>query len=161
YKPTDYKASGTWDVSIGSGAFTYSVPVTLPPPPVGGAPSLGWGYNSQSVDGMTSATNNQASTEGLGWSLNSSYIERRYRTCPNDGQGTQNQDMCWDSPYGGTGSGHEADGIYDIVLNGTSSVLVADATVAGEFHLQDDPGWMVKHYTGITPNNGDDNGEWW
>ncbi|HEX5144709.1 MAG TPA: hypothetical protein VFW21_12655, partial [Mycobacterium sp.] len=162
FKPTDFKASGAWDVSIGSGAFTYSVPVALPPPPVGKAPSLSWDYNSQTVDGMTSATNNQAAREGIGWSLTSSYIERRYRTCADDGSATPaNGDLCWDSPYGGTDGGHAADGIYDIVLNGVSSVLVADPQVSGEYHLQDDPGWLVQHKTGAANGDTDGGGEWW
>jgi RHS repeat-associated protein len=145
----DYRAStlsptGSWDVSTGSGAFNYSLPVSLPAPAMGSAPSLGLSYNSQSVDGRTSATNNQASWVGMGWDLGVGYIERRYRNCTQDGLKTIG-DMCWDSPN----TAKEPDGaVYVINLNGVTSTLVQDGTGTGSYHVQDDPGWRVQHLTG-------------
>ncbi|WP_328443363.1 polymorphic toxin-type HINT domain-containing protein [Streptomyces sp. NBC_00386] len=144
----DYRAStlsptGSWDVSTGSGAFAYSLPVDLPKPVMGSAPSLAMTYNSQSVDGRTSATNNQASWVGMGWDLSVGFIERRYRNCSQDGTGIG--DLCWDSPNTAT----EPDGaVYVINLNGVSSKLIQDGTGTGSYHVQDDPGWRVQHLTG-------------
>ncbi|MFF4551206.1 RHS repeat-associated core domain-containing protein [Streptomyces sp. NPDC001406] len=145
----DYRAStlsptGSWDVSTGSGAFTYSLPVSLPAPAMGSAPSLALSYNSQSVDGRTSATNNQASWVGMGWDLGVGYIERRYRNCSDDGLKAIG-DMCWDSPN----TSEEPDGaVYVISLNGVASTLVQDNNGTGSYHVQDDPGWRVQHLTG-------------
>ncbi|MEU2065193.1 RHS repeat-associated core domain-containing protein [Streptomyces sp. NPDC013455] len=145
----DYRAStlsptGSWGVATGSGAFTYSLPVSLPAPAMGSAPSLGLSYNSQSVDGRTSATNNQASWVGMGWELGTGYIERRYQNCTQDGL-KDIGDMCWDSPN----SSKEPDGaIYAVNLNGVTSTLVQDNNGTGSYHVQDDPGWRVQHLTG-------------
>ncbi|MET9411551.1 polymorphic toxin type 24 domain-containing protein [Streptomyces sp. NPDC002935] len=142
----DYRAStlsptGSWEVATGSGAFTYNVPIQLPKPAMGSAPSLAMTYNSQSVDGRTSATNNQASWVGMGWDLGVGFIERRYRNCTQDGLDDIG-DMCWDSPNTAT----EPDGaVYVINLNGVSSQLIQDGTGTGSYHVQDDPGWRVQH----------------
>ncbi|MFD0068861.1 hypothetical protein ACFVJ9_49055, partial [Streptomyces sp. NPDC127574] len=144
----DYRAStlsptGSWEVATGSGAFTYNVPVDLPKPAMGKAPSLAMTYNSQSVDGRTSATNNQASWVGMGWDLGVGFIERRYRNCSQDGLKTIG-DMCWDSPN----TAKEPDGaVYVINLNGVSSQLIQDNNGTGSYHVQSDPGWRVQHRT--------------
>ncbi|MFF0837639.1 MULTISPECIES: polymorphic toxin-type HINT domain-containing protein [unclassified Streptomyces] len=144
YRASTLSATGSWDVATGSGAFTYNLPINLPTPAMGSAPSLGLSYNSQSVDGRTSATNNQASWVGMGWDLGAGYIERRYRNCTDDGL-TGIGDMCWDSPN----TADEPDGaVYVISLNGVSSTLVQDNNGTGWYHLQDDPGWRVQHLTG-------------
>ncbi|MEU3839248.1 RHS repeat-associated core domain-containing protein [Streptomyces sp. NPDC028635] len=144
YRASVLSPSGSWNVSVGSGAFTYSLPVDIPKPPAGVAPELSLQYNSQSVDGRTSATNNQASPLGMGWDLSVGYIERRYRNCADDGL-THIGDLCWDSPN----SGKEPDGaVYVINLNGHNTQLIQDNTGTGSYHLQDDPGWRVQHLTG-------------
>ncbi|MFF0045205.1 hypothetical protein OG987_24530 [Streptomyces sp. NBC_01620] len=147
----DYRAStlspaGSWNVSTGSGAFTYNLPIQVPKPPTGNAPSLGLSYNSQTVDAMTSAENNQASSSGLGWDLGIGFIERRYRSCQDDGTGTGwVGDLCWDSPN----STKEIDGaVYVINLNGVTSELIQDNDGTGWYHVKDDPGWRVQHLTG-------------
>ncbi|WP_078652672.1 RHS repeat-associated core domain-containing protein [Streptomyces sp. NRRL F-525] len=147
----DYRAStlsptGSWNVSKGSGAFTYSLPIDVPKPPAGTAPSLSLNYNSQSVDGMTSAVNTQAGMAGLGWDLGIGFIERRYRGCQDDGTGTGwVGDLCWDSPNSTT----EPDGaVYVINLNGVTSQLVQDNDGTGWYHVLDDPGWRVQHLSG-------------
>ncbi|MEU6087622.1 RHS repeat-associated core domain-containing protein [Streptomyces sp. NPDC047085] len=144
YRATPLRPSGSWNVSQGSGAFTYSLPIQVPAPPTGSAPSLSLTYNSQSVDALTSAENTQAGQEGLGWDMSAGFIERRYRPCASDGIPTVG-DLCWDSPNSTT----EPDGaIYTINLNGHSSTLVQDNDGTGWYHLQDDPGWRVQHLTG-------------
>lgn len=158
YRATGLAPTGAWAVTPGSGAFTYSVPVAMPPPPYGSAPQLSFNYDSQSTDGMTSATNNQPDLVGLGWSLSRSYIERHYRACSDDGAADTVGDLCWDSPNATAGT-DPANADYTIVLNGVASELVKDPTVANVFHLVDDPGWRVQHLTGGA--NGDNDGEYW
>ncbi|MFG2605745.1 RHS repeat-associated core domain-containing protein [Streptomyces sp. NPDC048514] len=144
YRASTLSPSGKWDVSTGSGAFTYDLPITVPKAPFGATPNLSLSYNSQSVDGRTSATNNQASWAGIGWDLNVGYIERKYKNCSQDVNNTVG-DMCWQSPNHGT----EPDGAeYTISLNGVDSALVQDGNGTGSYHVQDDPGWRVQHLTG-------------
>src|SRR5690349_7939089 len=56
-----------WVAGGSSGAFTHSYPISVPPVPGGLEPHVSLDYQSQSVDGLTSATNNQASWTGDGW----------------------------------------------------------------------------------------------
>ncbi|MDN0200984.1 RHS repeat-associated core domain-containing protein [Streptomyces sp. S.PNR 29] len=161
YRATPTNQSGKWNVSLGSGAFTYSVPIEVPKPPVGSAPELALNYNSQSIDGRTSASNNQASWVGMGWDLNVGYIERKYKNCIDDGhgpdQGQQWGDLCWDSPN----STDDPNGaVYQITLGGESSELIQDGTGTGSFHMKDDKGWKIQHLKG-SPNNPDNTDEFW
>ncbi|WP_139238082.1 SpvB/TcaC N-terminal domain-containing protein [Streptomyces pini] len=143
YRATPLNQASSWDVSTASGAFTYSVPIQLPRPPMGEAPELALRYNSQNVDGRTSASNNQSSWTGMGWDLNVGFIERRYKNCTQDGHPTFG-DLCWDSPN----SVEEPSGaVYVINLDGVSSNLVQDNTGTGSYHVQDDPGWRVQRLT--------------
>ncbi|MFG2355542.1 RHS repeat-associated core domain-containing protein [Streptomyces sp. NPDC048521] len=156
YRASSLKPSGSWNVSVGSGAFTYNLPIEAPKPPAGSAPSLALSYNSQSVDALTSAQNTQANWAGLGWELGGiGFIERRYRGCQDDGTGTGwVGDLCWDSPN----STNEPDGaVYVINFNGISSNLVQDNNGTGSYHVQDDPGWRVQHLTG---GHGSDDEYW-
>ncbi|MEU1406345.1 polymorphic toxin-type HINT domain-containing protein [Streptomyces sp. NPDC005728] len=156
FRASSLKPSGSWNVSIGSGAFTYNLPIQTPKPPAGTAPALALSYNSQSVDALTSAQNTQASWAGLGWELGGvGFIERRYRGCQDDGTGTGwVGDLCWDSPN----STNEPDGaVYVINFNGVSSTLVQDGNGTGSYHVQDDPGWRVQHLTG---GHGSDDEYW-
>ncbi|MBA5224554.1 hypothetical protein H1X69_24590 [Streptomyces griseoaurantiacus] len=156
----DYRAStlsptGSWSVATGSGAFNYSLPIQLPTPPMGAAPPLAMSYNSQSVDGRTSASNNQASWVGMGWDLSVGFIERRYRNCTQDGLSTIG-DLCWDSPN----STKEPSGaVYVINLNGVSSELIQDNTGTGSYHVKDDPGWRVQRL--FDGHGGSRDGEYW
>jgi RHS repeat-associated protein len=156
----DYRAStlsptGSWEVSTGSGAFTYNLPVQLPTPPTGSAPPLAMTYNSQSVDGRTSASNNQASWAGMGWDLNVGFIERRYRNCTEDGLPTIG-DMCWDSP---NSTAEPSGAVYVISLNGVTSELIQDNTGSGAYHLKDDPGWRVQRL--FNGHGAGRDGEYW
>lgn len=94
YAATSLSPSGSWSSSGNTGAFTYSYPVTAPESVGGDAPQVALSYNSASVDGRTSATNNQASWVGDGWEYSPGFIERSYRACADDGQSGDN-DECW------------------------------------------------------------------
>ncbi len=159
YRATDLAPTGAWSVAPGSGDFTYSVPIQLPAPPYGSAPKLSLNYDSQSVDGLTSATNNQAGPAGMGWSLSGSYVERHYRLCSDDGGAPSDGDLCWDSPASPAGT-NPGDADYTIVLNGVSSELIQDPSDSTIFHMVDDRGWRIQHLTGLT-GNGDNDGEFW
>ncbi|WRZ92955.1 hypothetical protein OHB54_30245 [Streptomyces sp. NBC_01007] len=153
YRASTLSPSGKWDVSTGSGAFTYDLPITVPKAPFGATPGLSLSYNSQSVDGRTSATNNQASWAGMGWDLSTGSIERRYKACSQDINNTVG-DLCWQSPNHST----EPDGAeYTISLNGVDSALIQDGNGTGSYHVQDDPGWRVQH---LTNGHGADDEYW-
>ncbi|MFE6038976.1 RHS repeat-associated core domain-containing protein [Streptomyces sp. NPDC056452] len=149
YRASPTNPSGKWDVSLGSGAFTYSVPIEVPQPPVGIAPDLALTYNSQSVDGRTSASNNQASWVGMGWDLNVGAIERRYKSCADDGhgpdQGQEWGDLCWASP---NQSADPNGAVYTISIDGITSELIQDNTGTGTYHIKDDPAWRVQKLKG-------------
>ncbi|WP_308010727.1 RHS repeat-associated core domain-containing protein [Streptomyces sp. AC495_CC817] len=156
YRASSLKPSGSWNVSAGSGAFTYDLPIDAPKPPTGSAPSLSLEYNSQSVDSLTSAQNTQANWSGLGWELGGvGFIERRYRGCQDDGTGSGwVGDLCWASPN----AANEVDGaMYVMSFNGVTSPLVQDGNGTGSYHVQDDPGWRVQHLTG---GHGSDDEYW-
>ncbi|MFJ7905387.1 ricin-type beta-trefoil lectin domain protein [Kitasatospora sp. NPDC096204] len=132
YTATDLSASGSW-AQTASGAFTYSYPVTMPPAVTGAAPGVALSYNSQSVDGQTSARNSQASWIGDGWSYSPGFIERSYRPCKSAGI-DKSGDQCW---AGWTAT---------ISLGGRTGELVRDDN--GLYHLQNDDGTRVERLTG-------------
>ncbi|MFI7225178.1 RHS repeat domain-containing protein [Nonomuraea angiospora] len=145
YKATPLAASATWSVGPQSGDFSWNYPMRVPPAIGGDEPTVALGYSSQSVDGRTSATNNQASWVGEGFDLTpGGYIERRYKSCSADGK--QTGDLCWDHDNA------------TLVLNGSAIELVKDAT-GGQWRLKRDDGTRVEHLTGAA--NGDDDGEHW
>ncbi|MGW2046970.1 ricin-type beta-trefoil lectin domain protein [Streptomyces sp. NPDC001858] len=97
-------SSGAWSAGSSSGAFTYSYDVQVPETAGGLMPKVSLGYSSQSVDGRTSATNNQASWIGDGWDYNPGSITRTYANCREDSkkEGSNNKthrtaDLCWGS----------------------------------------------------------------
>ncbi|MBP2337383.1 RHS repeat-associated protein [Saccharothrix coeruleofusca] len=100
YKATSLAPAGSWSAGGSSGDFTYGYPMRVPPAIAGAAPSVSLGYSSQSVDGRTSATNNQATWAGDGWDVSAGgFIERQYKPCSldlggNNGQ-TKTGDQCW------------------------------------------------------------------
>ncbi|WP_405569679.1 RHS repeat-associated core domain-containing protein [Streptomyces phaeochromogenes] len=145
YKATPLAASSTWEAGGSSGTFTWSYPLRTPPAAAGPAPDLNISYDSGSVDGRTASTNNQGSQIGEGFDLTSSYIERKYGSCDDDGQ-DEKYDLCWK---------------YDnasLVLNGKATELVKDDTT-GTWRLKNDDASTVTRRTGA--DNGDDNGEYW
>ncbi|MFR9799264.1 RHS repeat-associated core domain-containing protein [Streptomyces sp. MS06] len=145
YAASPLSASSGWQAGGSSGAFTWSYPLSAPPAAAGPAPQLSLSYDSGSVDGRTASTNNQGGVVGEGFGLTSSYVERSYGSCDDDGQDGK-YDLCWK---------------YDnasLVLNGKSTELVKDDTT-GVWHLEDDDASTVTHATGA--DNGDDDGEYW
>ncbi|WNO76950.1 polymorphic toxin-type HINT domain-containing protein [Streptomyces sp. AM8-1-1] len=84
YKATPLSATGSWTAGGSGGGFSWSYPLTIPAPPAGPAPKIAFSYSSQAVDGKTSVANGQASWIGDGWDYNPGFIERRYRSCPDD-----------------------------------------------------------------------------
>jgi RHS repeat-associated protein len=145
YAASPLSASSSWSAGSSSGAFTWSYPLTTPPAAAGPTPQLALSYDSGSVDGRTASTNNQGTMVGEGFDLTSSYVERSYGSCDDDGQDGK-FDLCWK---------------YDnasLVLNGRSSELVKDDTT-GAWRLKDDDASTVTHSTGA--DNGDNDGEYW
>ncbi|MBS2966721.1 hypothetical protein KGA66_27035 [Actinocrinis puniceicyclus] len=148
FSATSLKPSGSWQAGGASDAFTWSYPLTASPVPGGLSPSLALSYNSQSLDGLTSNTNNQAGTSGDGWTLSDSYIERSYGSCHQNPAGsTQTWDECWSNNNQLTFS-----------LNGHTSTLIKDDT-SGAYHPTDDSNELVTYKTGAV--NGAHGGEYW
>ncbi|WP_020116548.1 RHS repeat-associated core domain-containing protein [Streptomyces canus] len=145
YAASPLSSSSTWNAGGSSGAFTWSYPLSTPPAAAGPAPTLSLSYDSGSSDGKTASTNNQSTQVGEGFGLTSSYIDRSYGACDDDGQDDK-YNQCWK---------------YDnasLVLNGKSSELVKDDT-NGKWRLKNDDASTVTHSTGA--DNGDNDGEYW
>ncbi|WP_166664400.1 RHS repeat-associated core domain-containing protein [Actinophytocola oryzae] len=117
YAATSLSPSAMWQVSGQTGEFMWSYPLPVPPAPGGLSPSLALSYSSGAVDGLTSATNNQASWIGDGWNLWPGFIERGYRSCADDldGTGEKPADLCW----------HSDNAV--LSLNGAGGQLVRDS----------------------------------
>ncbi|MFK0043822.1 RHS repeat domain-containing protein [Streptomyces sp. NPDC090741] len=149
YKATPLQPSGSWTGGGSSGAFTWSYPLTVPAVPGGLQPSVSLGYNSQSVDGKTAASNNQPGWLGDGWSYEPGFIERRYKACDDDKTGGTNAtkvgDQCWFNDNA------------TLSLGGKSTELVHDAATG--WHAADDSGEKIEKLTGAV--NGDNDGEHW
>ncbi|MEV7416886.1 polymorphic toxin-type HINT domain-containing protein [Streptomyces sp. NPDC089919] len=158
YSATPLSASASWEAGGSSGGFTWSYPITVPPAAAGPTPSLAVSYSSASIDGRTASTNNQGTIVGEGFDLTSSYIERKYGSCDDDGH-DKKYDLCWK---------------YDnasLVLNGKASELVKDEsdTTGKTWRLKNDDATKVFHETGAAnddegdteTNAGDKAGEYW
>ncbi|CAL9627360.1 hypothetical protein SUDANB70_06031 [Streptomyces sp. enrichment culture] len=152
FSATTLSPSASWSAGGSTGGFSWTYDINTPQVPGNVEPELSLAYSSQSVDGRTAATNNQANWIGDGWSMEPGYIERRYVSCADDakdGNGTDKSgDLCWKKD--------------NAVLNlgGQSNVLVKDDTT-GEWHLQSDDGTKVAKLTSSNRGNGDNNGEYW
>ncbi|MFE1308087.1 hypothetical protein [Streptomyces sp. NPDC058755] len=147
YKATSLSPSSQWGVDTSSGAFSWSYPLNTPSVPGGLQPTIGLGYNSQSIDGQTATTNNQGSWIGQGFSYEPGFVERSYKPCADDGHDDTNGDECW-----------AYDNATVSLAGGTSGQLVKDDKT-GDWRLSSDDNAKVEHLTGTT--NGDDNGEYW
>ncbi|MCF1598618.1 polymorphic toxin-type HINT domain-containing protein [Streptomyces muensis] len=145
YKATALSPSASWSVATSSGAFNWNYPLRSVPTPGGLVPTVGLGYSSQSADGRTSATNNQGSWIGEGFSYDPGYIERRYKPCSEDGH-TNSGEQCWAFENA------------TVMLNGSAGELVKDDTT-GKWHMSSDDGSKVEKLTGAV--NGDNDGEYW
>ncbi|MGY0460322.1 ricin-type beta-trefoil lectin domain protein [Kitasatospora sp. cg17-2] len=132
YAATDLSSSGSWSHTA-TGAFAYSYPITTPPSLTGTAPGVALSYDSQAVDGQTSARNSQAGWIGDGWSYSPGFIERSYKSCDAGGI-TGSADQCW--------AGWRA----TLALGSHSGELLQDAN--GVYHLQGDDGTRIERLTG-------------
>ncbi|MFD0597125.1 hypothetical protein ACFQZ4_36690 [Catellatospora coxensis] len=144
YTATKLSPSSSWSTATSTGAFSWTYPIRTPATPSGFGPQVALSYSSQSVDGRTSATNNQGSWIGEGFTYEPGYIERRYKACADDGHETSG-DQCW-AFHNGT-----------VMLAGHSGTLVK--VDDDNYRLSTDDGSKVERLTGAV--NGDDDGEYW
>ncbi|GHG65763.1 hypothetical protein GCM10018779_36660 [Streptomyces griseocarneus] len=149
FKATSLEPSGSWTSGGSSGGFNWAYPIGVPAVPGSLQPTVSLGYSSQSVDGRTAASNNQASWIGDGWSWEPGFIERRYRACNDDKEGGTNKarvgDLCWYSDNA------------TLSLGGRTTELVHDKDKG--WHPVSDSGEKIEKLTGA--DNGDDDGEHW
>jgi RHS repeat-associated protein len=136
YRATDLSPAGSWTAGGNDGAFTYGFPLRLPPA-AGPVPEVTLGYSSAGHDGRTSGSNNQASWIGDGWGYQPGFIERSYRPCSLDEDGSNNPDLtgdlCWD------GDGESV----TMSLNGSNTTLVRDGT-SGNWRAERDSNWRIE-----------------
>jgi RHS repeat-associated protein len=120
----------------------------VPTAPGGLTPKVELDYNSQSQDGLTSSTNNQASWVGDGFDYSPGFVERSYQSCHQNPTGTtKTQDNCWSD-----------NNTITLSLDGKTSTLVKDDTT-GAWHPESDANERVQYKTGAV--NGAQNGEYW
>ncbi|SCG47605.1 intein N-terminal splicing region/RHS repeat-associated core domain-containing protein [Micromonospora siamensis] len=155
YTATPLLSSGSWAAGASSGAFTYSYQVQVPETAGGLMPKVALGYSSQSADGRTSATNNQASWIGDGWDYNAGEITRSYANCRQDSKktGSNNKDhrtadLCWGSQNA------------TLSLGGMTTELVWDEAKGSWFTANGD-GSKVERRKDTSKGNGDADGEYW
>lgn len=152
FKATSLAPSASWAAGGSNGAFSWNYPIAVPDVPGETAPDLKLAYSSQSVDGRTAATNNQANNIGDGWSMEPGYIERQYISCTDDTKNSNTTakvgDLCWKKDNA------------VINLGGQSNTLIKD-TASGEWHLESDDGTKVVKLTNTELENGDNDGEYW
>jgi RHS repeat-associated protein len=145
FAATKLPPSSSWSVNESAGGLSWSYPTRVPPVPGGLAPEVSLSYSSQTVDSETSATNNQGSWIGEGFTYEPGFIERRYRPCRDDGH-KKVGDQCWARPNA------------TLMLGGKS----------GELVMVDENTWKLASDDGTTierlaenGRNDDDNGEHW
>lgn len=152
FKATSLAPSASWAAGGSNGAFSWNYPIGVPDVPGETAPDLKLSYSSQSVDGRTASTNNQANSIGDGWSMEPGYIERQYISCADDTKNSNTTakvgDLCWKKDNA------------VINLGGQSNSLIKD-TVSGEWHLESDDGTKAVKLTDTALANGDNDGEHW
>ncbi|MEV0830126.1 polymorphic toxin-type HINT domain-containing protein [Nonomuraea rubra] len=163
---TDLKPSGTWQAGTSGGGFSYDYPLPEAPSPVGTGPNLSLQYDASSVDGEGHWTNNQSGVVGLGWSLSSGFIERKYRRCTVDNYydpesstgfvwtatevGTAGGGVCWESPDDTDNDSSTNDYTQsELVLNlaGRSASIVQDRTTKA-WKTVPDFGWKIEQVAG-------------
>ncbi|UYQ66674.1 polymorphic toxin-type HINT domain-containing protein [Streptomyces peucetius] len=159
FTATPLLSSGSWAAGSSSGAFTYSYQVQTPEVAGGLMPRVALSYSSQSVDGRTSATNNQASWIGDGWDYNPGFISRTYANCrqdavPNESEQEPNNrthrtaDLCYGSENA------------TLSLGGMTTELVWDKDKQKWFTANGD-GSKIELKKNTDLDNGDGDGEHW
>jgi hypothetical protein len=127
-----------WVAGGSSGAFSYSYPIDVPPVPGGLAPHVSLDYSSQTVDGLSSATNNEASWVGDGWDYTPGYIEIEYPTCSTQPLQPSTGDLC-------AGAGTTVisrNGVSDPVVSGSGGTLKIESD-GGEKVLNQGSYWEI------------------
>ncbi|MCA2214104.1 polymorphic toxin-type HINT domain-containing protein [Jidongwangia harbinensis] len=150
YSATSLSPSSTWSAGGSTGGFNWSYPMRTPPPIGGLQPEVALSYSSASVDGRSSATNNQPSWVGEGFDYSPGFIERQYVPCSDDKAGSDNNpertgDLCWRSDNA------------VMSLGGSSAELVYQEGKG--WHARSEGGSTIEKLTGA--GNGDHNGEHW
>ncbi|WP_398656898.1 RHS repeat-associated core domain-containing protein [Streptomyces kanamyceticus] len=152
YKATSLSPSASWDTNLNTGDFTWAYDMPVPEVPSGLSPDVGLSYNSGTIDGRTGETNNQASWVGDGFDLSPGFIERRYKSCAEDGEkgsdGNKPGDLCW-----------KYDNAF-VSFNGKGGELVPTGH-NDEWKLQQDDGTKIKRLKSTNRGNGDNDGEYW
>ncbi|GAA3320475.1 RHS repeat-associated core domain-containing protein [Arthrobacter ramosus] len=145
-------SSGSWGVTGQTGAFTWSYPFSARKAPAGPTPALGLAYDSSSIDGLTSSTNNQASVVGDGWSLaGAGSIRQKFAPCMDQGV-TGSYDLC------GAAEGQQ----FSISFGGRSGQVIKDKdAVPAKYKLQNDDNTRVEYLTDNTNSNGTFDGGYW
>ncbi|MET8288059.1 ricin-type beta-trefoil lectin domain protein [Streptomyces sp. NPDC005132] len=158
YGASELSSAGTWQTSA-TGSFTYSYPISVPSAVGSNAPTVGLSYDSQSVDGETTARNSQASWAGDGWSYQVGSVQRAYRQCDSllDSDGDKILKSSGDECWGGDNA--------ELSFGSHSGTLVpdgVDSSVPGEikqWRLQGDDGTLVQELSGA--ENGLQDGEYY
>ncbi|MDQ0242438.1 colicin E5-related ribonuclease [Arthrobacter bambusae] len=144
-------SSGSWGVTGQTGAFTWSYPFSVRKAPSGPTPALGLAYDSSSIDGLTSSTNNQASVVGDGWSLGGAgSIRQKFAPCMDQGV-TGSYDLC------GAAEGQQ----FSISFGGRSGQVIKDKDVPAKYKLQNDDNTRIEYLTDNTNSNGTFDGGYW
>jgi RHS repeat-associated protein len=150
FSASPLRVSASWQVSAQSGDFSWSYPLSAPPPAAGPSPGLALSYDSQSVDGQTGSTNNQTSELGQGWELSGGgFIERSFVPCAADdgasGAVAGSGDLCWSTSNA------------TVSVAGHSGQLVRASN--GTWRLAGDDGSRFEYLTGAV--NGTRDGGYW
>ncbi|MFF0436165.1 ricin-type beta-trefoil lectin domain protein [Streptomyces sp. NPDC004327] len=158
-------SSGSWSAGSSSGAFTYNYDIQVPETAGGLMPKVSLGYSSQTVDGRTSSSNNQASWIGDGWDYNAGSITRTYANCRQDSKkaGSNNSthrtaDLCWGSNNATLSLGGMTT---ELVWDDTKGPLGSDGKPVGQWFTANGDGSKVDQVKGEATGNGAKDGEYW
>ncbi|WP_405476629.1 hypothetical protein [Paenarthrobacter ilicis] len=146
--------SGSWGTTGQTGGFTWNYPFPIRQAPAGKTPSLGLSYDSTRLDGLTSATNTQASVVGDGWGLSGTgAIRQEFGSCKDQlPAGTPTWDLC------GNPGGQK----FSITFGSRSGLIVEDPNQSDpklKYRLQNDDGSRLEYLTGAA--NGTYAGDYW
>jgi RHS repeat-associated protein len=147
YAATSLNPSGTWQTT-GTGSYAYSYPLDIPTSIGANAPSVAFTYDSQSVDGETSARNSQSSWLGDGWDYDPGFIERSYRSCGSllDGSGNHVLKGSGDDCWGGDNATISFGSISGALVPTTMDTSVPG--IVAQWKLQSDDGTIVQELSG-------------
>ncbi|MEW2505680.1 RHS repeat-associated core domain-containing protein [Amycolatopsis sp. NPDC047767] len=142
--------AGSWSSGGASGDFSYTYSFPAANAPGGETPNLALAYSSGSIDGLTSATNNQTSWVGDGWDFTpGGYVERHYQSCSEDLGGNNGQTKTGDECWGVDNA--------TLVLGGKSTELIKVSDTL--WRPKEDDGSKVELLTGAA--NDVSHGQYW